>query len=158
MAARYRLPAIYGNGDITPAGGLMSYDSNLIESLRQAASYVDRILRGAKPGDLPVQNPTKYTLSINLKTAKALGLTVPRSLLIQAGRGDQVKRSAFLGIALFGSLGVSPVGAQQTGKMYRVAGRVHRCRRAHILRNLASCIVESSGDLCRPYPQRCETR
>ena len=84
LAARYRLPAIYGLPDFTPTGGLMSYNSNLTESFRQAASYVDRILRGAKPGDLPVQNPTKYTLSINLKTAKALGLTVPQSLLIQA--------------------------------------------------------------------------
>jgi putative tryptophan/tyrosine transport system substrate-binding protein len=62
----------------------MSYDSNRTEQFRQAALYVDRILRGAKPSDLPVQNPTKYELSINLKTAKALGLRVPPSLLIQA--------------------------------------------------------------------------
>lgn len=84
LAARYHLPAIYGNRDFIPAGGLVSYDSDLTESFRQAALYVDRILRGAKPGDLPVQNPTKYELSINLKTAKALGLTVPPPLLIQA--------------------------------------------------------------------------
>lgn len=84
LAARYHVPAIYAVPDFTPAGGLMSYDSDVTESFRQAAFYADHILRGAKPCNLPVQNPTKYTLSINLKTAKALGLTVPQSLLIQA--------------------------------------------------------------------------
>jgi len=82
-------PAIYGATDITAAGGLMSYAPNIVEAYRNAASYVDRILHGAKPGDLPIQNPTKYDLAINLKTAKALGLTVPQSLLIQA---DEVIR------------------------------------------------------------------
>jgi len=82
--ARKRLPAIYSQPGFTPLGGLMTYTIDPIADSRGAASYVDRILRGAKPGELPVQNPVKYDLSINLKTAKALGLTVPQSLLIQA--------------------------------------------------------------------------
>ena len=84
MAARYRLPAVYTVDTFAAAGGLMTYTADRTEQYRRAASYVDRILRGAKPGDLPVQNPTKYRLSINLKAAKALGLAVPQSLLIQA--------------------------------------------------------------------------
>jgi len=84
LAARHHLPAVYGIGAYSAAGGLMSYDTDRVDQFRRAATYVDRILRGAKPGDLPVQNPTKYILTINLKTAKALGLTVPQSLLIQA--------------------------------------------------------------------------
>jgi len=88
-AARRQLPAIYALPEFTASGGLMSYSPNFTEQFRQAASYVDRILRGAKPADLPIQNPTKYDLSINLKTAKALALTVPQSLLIQA---DEVLR------------------------------------------------------------------
>jgi len=81
---RYHLPALYTTQDIPESGGLMSYGASIAEEYRQGASYVDRILRGAKPGDLPVQAPTKYDLEINLKAAKALGLTVPQSLLIQA--------------------------------------------------------------------------
>jgi len=91
LVARLRLPAIYGINGLPAAGGLMSYDSqpylarnNTFEVRQSVASYVDRILRGAKPSDLPVQTPTKYYLYINLKTAKALGLTVPQSLLMQA--------------------------------------------------------------------------
>ena len=87
LAARYRLPAVYAIGDFVPAGGLMAYSTDLVELNRQAASYVDRILRGGKPSDLPVQAPTKYQTTINLKTAKALGLTVPPGLLVAA---DQV--------------------------------------------------------------------
>jgi putative ABC transport system substrate-binding protein len=81
LAARYKLPAIYY--DHTP-GGLISYGANLIEQHRQAAEYVDRILKGEKPGDLPVQAPNKYLLSINLLTAKTLGLTIPPALLARA--------------------------------------------------------------------------
>jgi putative ABC transport system substrate-binding protein len=83
-AARYRLPAIYPSRYFTADGGLMSYGSDLADLYRRGASYVDRILRGEKPADLPVQAPTKHELVINLKTAKVLGLTVPPSLLASA--------------------------------------------------------------------------
>jgi putative ABC transport system substrate-binding protein len=84
LAARYRLPAIYAFLDFATKGGLLSYGVDSIELFRQGASYVDRILKGAKPADLPAQFPTKYELVINLKTAKALGLTVPPTLLTRA--------------------------------------------------------------------------
>jgi putative ABC transport system substrate-binding protein len=82
--ARHRLPTVYAFRFFVAAGGLMSYGTNLADQSRLAASYVDRILRGANPGDLPVQAPTKYETTINLKTAKALGLTVPPGLLVAA--------------------------------------------------------------------------
>jgi ABC-type uncharacterized transport system substrate-binding protein len=81
LAARYRLPAVYAFRYFAMAGGLMSYSIDILEQHRQAASYVDRILRGAKPGDLPVQFPTKFELVVNRKTAKALGLEIPAKLL-----------------------------------------------------------------------------
>ena len=83
-AARYRLPAIYGARNFAAAGGLMSYGIDPIERFRSVADYVDRILRGEKPADLPVQGPTRFELTINLKTAKALGLDVPPALLARA--------------------------------------------------------------------------
>jgi putative ABC transport system substrate-binding protein len=83
-AARYKLPAVYPQRPFVAAGGLTSYGPNFADQFRRAAGYVDRILRGEKPADLPVQAPNKYELAINLKTAKALGLSMPQSLLARA--------------------------------------------------------------------------
>ena len=85
LAARYRLPAVYGFRVFATSGGLMSYGTRPPDIFRHGASYVDRILKGEKPGDLPVQNPTEYELVINLKTAKALGFKIPQTLLTSAG-------------------------------------------------------------------------
>jgi putative tryptophan/tyrosine transport system substrate-binding protein len=87
LAAQYRLPAVYFNSLFVTAGGLISYGPDYVDQFRQAAGYVDRILKGEKPGDLPVQAPTKYELAVNLKTAKDLGLTIPPAVL---SRADEV--------------------------------------------------------------------
>jgi putative ABC transport system substrate-binding protein len=84
LSARYRVPAIDWSRSFTEIGGLISYGPNLIDEYRRAASYVDRILKGEKPNDLPVQAPVKYELVINLRTAKAFGLTIPQSILLRA--------------------------------------------------------------------------
>ena len=84
FAAKGRLPAMYGRSEFVDAGGLMSYAPSLGDNLRRAASYVDKILKGAKPADLPVEQPTKFDLVLNLKTAKTLGLTIPPSIFLQA--------------------------------------------------------------------------
>ena len=87
LAAKRRMPTMFMDRDYVAAGGLMSYGSNFSEEFRHAAEYVDKIFKGAKPGDLPVEQPTKFELVINLKTAKALGVTIPASLL---SRADEV--------------------------------------------------------------------
>jgi putative tryptophan/tyrosine transport system substrate-binding protein len=84
LAAKHRLPAVYSTRDFVTSGGLMFYGTDQFDIYRRAAGYVDRILRGEKPGNLPIQAPTKFSLGINLKTAKALGLEVPPPLLIRA--------------------------------------------------------------------------
>jgi putative ABC transport system substrate-binding protein len=84
LVAKSRLPAIYGYRQMVEAGGLVSYGPDVPDLHRRAATYVDRILKGAKPGDIPIEQPTKFELVINLKTAKALGLTIPASLLARA--------------------------------------------------------------------------
>jgi putative ABC transport system substrate-binding protein len=87
LAAKNRLPAMYPWPEFTESGGLMAYSTNRTEMYRRSAAFVDKILKGAKPGDLPIEQPTKFDLVINLKTARALGLTIPPSLL---QRADQV--------------------------------------------------------------------
>jgi putative ABC transport system substrate-binding protein len=84
LAAQHRLPAVYANSLFVPSGGLMAYAVDTVELFRRAASYIDRIFKGMAAGDLPIQQPSKFELFINLKTAKALGLTVPQTLLYRA--------------------------------------------------------------------------
>jgi len=84
LAASYRLPTVYPFHQFSEVGGLLSYGNDQIDNYRRAAVYVDRILRGVKPSELPVQAPVKFELVINLKTAKALGITIPPSLLLRA--------------------------------------------------------------------------
>jgi putative ABC transport system substrate-binding protein len=84
LAARHKLPVVYPNPYYVAGGGLVAFGPNIVDQYRQAAGYVDRILKGKKPADLPVQAPTKYELALNLNTAKALGLTIPPTLLARA--------------------------------------------------------------------------
>jgi putative ABC transport system substrate-binding protein len=84
LALRYKLPAVYSERTFVRAGGLISYGPNYLDQYRRAAGYVDRVLKGEKPADLPVQAPTHYELVVNLKTAKSIGLTIPQSLLASA--------------------------------------------------------------------------
>jgi putative ABC transport system substrate-binding protein len=83
-AARSNVPAVYATSDLVRDGGLLSYGPDLVDAFRRAATYVDRILRGEKPSELPVQLPTKFEMAVSLKTAKALGLTIPETLLATA--------------------------------------------------------------------------
>ena len=89
FATAHRLPGMYGGAKFVRSGGLISYGPDLYEMFRRSAGYVDRVLKGANPGDLPIEQPTKFELVINLKTAKALGLTIPESILLRA---DEVIR------------------------------------------------------------------
>ena len=86
LAAKNRLPAIYGRGDYVESGGLMSYSTNDADQFKRAAVFVDKILKGAKPADLPVEQPTKFELVINLKAAKQIGLTIPANVLARADK------------------------------------------------------------------------
>ncbi len=90
LAIKSRLPAIYPQTDYTEAGGLMYYGANTPDLFRRAATYVDKILKGAKPADLPVEQPTKFEFIINLKAAKQIGLTIPPNVLARADQGDQM--------------------------------------------------------------------
>jgi len=89
LAAKHRLAAIFPFPDFVEAGGLMAYGPDFVVLFRHAADYVDKILRGARPADLPIEEPTRYVLSVNLKTARSLGLTIPESILLRA---DEVIR------------------------------------------------------------------
>jgi putative ABC transport system substrate-binding protein len=86
LALKYRIPTIAGEADYAESGGFMFYGQNIPNTWRRAASYVDKILKGIKPADLPVERPTKFELIINLKTAKQIGLTIPQSVLYRADR------------------------------------------------------------------------
>ena len=86
LAGKYRLPAIYSQKEYVDAGGLMSYGADYIDLYRRVAVYVDKILRGAKPGNLPVEQPTKFEFVINLKAAKQIGLTIPVDVLAKANK------------------------------------------------------------------------
>ena len=93
FALKSRLPSVYDDKEAVDVGGLMCYGADLADSYRRVATYVDRILKGAKPADLPVEQPTKFELVINLKTAKQIGLTIPQSMLYRADKVIECQKS-----------------------------------------------------------------
>jgi len=111
LAASHRLPAVYASRFFAMDGGLLSFGPNLLDNYRRAAGYVDRILRGEKPADMPVQAPTKYELVINLKTAKALGIEVPADIVRPRRRGDRMRRRQFITL-VGGAAAAWPLAAQ----------------------------------------------
>ena len=110
LALGARLPTMWSQQELVEAGGLMSYGPNFPDLYRRAAEYVDKILRGAKPADLPVEQPTKFDLVINLNTAKALGLEIPADAARPRRRGDRVRRREF--ITLLGGAAAWPLAAR----------------------------------------------
>ena len=127
LAARYRLPTFYSHRKYVEAGGLICYTSSVLDACRQSGVYAGRILNGAKPADLPVTQPTKFELVINLKTAKSLGITVPAKAAGAGRRGDRVKRREFITL-LGGAAAAWPLAAhgQQSGRIVRIGISVAR--------------------------------
>jgi putative tryptophan/tyrosine transport system substrate-binding protein len=135
LAAQRRLPAVYGLRDHAAAGGLMAYGPNRLDIVRRAATYVDKILKGAKPADLPIEQPTKFELVINLKTAKALGLTIPPSAMTASVMSEDRQKIMVAGFDGYQSKPINVTGfvaavAQLLERPPNMKGKCG-CRRSH---------------------------